>query len=226
MCGRFSTPDQELVIKEFKISQFSEHFERVYNAAPSMALPVVRSKNGMRELIGMRWGLIPSWAKDEKIGYKMINARGESVAQKPSFKRPFLKQRCIVPVSGFYEWKIVDAGKQPYYIFPKEGALFALCGLYDSWKSPEGEVVESFSIITTEANEFMKEIHDRMPAILSMGDYDIWLDERNQDSENLQELLKPFDSGKFDAYPVSKFVNSPRNNSRKCLERLDSSEGV
>lgn len=226
MCGRFATPDQELIIKEFKVSKTSEDFEVVFNAAPSMLLPAIRFRDGERELSALRWGLIPSWAKDEKIGYKMINARAETVAEKPSFKKAFLKQRCLIPVSGFYEWQIVDGARQPYYIFPKDEKLFALCALYDTWRSPEGEIIESFSIITTEANEFMRPIHDRMPVILSQKDWSVWLDEQSLNPLELKSLLKPCEPKRLDAYPVSTFVNSPRNNSRKCLERLESNKGA
>lgn len=144
------------------------------------------------EAVLMRWGLIPSWAKDPKIGYKMINARSESILEKPSFKKPFLSQRCLIPASGFYEWQHLDNKKIPYYFKLKDQDLFAFAGLYDEWKDPEGYPLKTFTIITTEPNEVVAPIHNRMPVILPEKSEDIWLDHTISDPQKLLSLLTPY----------------------------------
>ena len=189
-----------------------------YNIAPSQDVLAVRQPDG-REFVELKWGLVPSWAKDSKIGYRMINARCESIAEKPSFRSALKKRRCPIPADGFYEWKKIGAKtKQPYYVHLKEDQPFAFAGLWEHWKR-DGEIIESCTIITTEANELMKPLHDRMPVILPAESYDEWLDPDNQEMEDLPKLLKPYPPEEMDAYPISTYVNSPKNQGRSALSQ-------
>ena len=208
MCGRFSLTANEAELNlRFELEGGEAPYVPRYNGAPTQLLAVITGESPHR-LSYHRWGLIPPWAKDISIGNKMINARAETITEKASFRTPLFSRRCLVPADGFYEWQ-QDAGKQPYRIFVKSNTLFAMAGLWERWKSPEGEMVESFNIITTEANEFMKPIHNRMPVILKRADEKTWLESR--DSAEILSLLRPYAAGDMDAYPVSKLVNSPRN---------------
>src|SRR5690606_3205727 len=173
-----------------------------------------------RRATRFRWGLIPYWAKDATIGRKLINARAETVALKPSFRHSLRRRRCLIPADGFYEWQVKDGRKQPLRIVPANGPLFAFAGLWDRWESPEGQEVLSCVIITTAANDFMRPIHDRMPAILSPKDYDLWLDAGVQDPEAVTPLLRPCSDEMLRAYPVATVVNSPRNDTPACIAPL------
>ena len=171
----------------------------------------------------LRWGLIPSWAKDKKTGYKMINARAESVMKKPAFRNAFRYRRCLIPASGFYEWQKRDGKKQPRFITLKDTDLFAFAGLWERWKNPEdeSEVIESCTIITTDSNKLVKPLHDRMPAILEKPNYERWLSRQTPDRE-LEALLRPLLSSEMTAWPVSPKVNSPANDSPECVRPLKS----
>jgi putative SOS response-associated peptidase YedK len=220
MCGRFTlrTP-ASAVAEAFGVLPFADLRPR-YNIAPSQPVAVVRSaqSNG-RELALLKWGLVPSWADDPAIGYKMINARGETVATKPSFRKAFKVRRCLVVTDGFYEWQKTDRGKkQPHYIRLKHDGPFAFAGLWEHWRRDDQEI-ESCTIITTDANELMAPIHNRMPVILAPADYDVWLDPAIHEVERLQRLLRPFPAGEMTAYPVSTLVNNPRNEVAECMER-------
>ena len=227
MCGRFTlrlTPAELAEI--FRLLDEPEFSPR-YNIAPTQTVPIVRKGETAFEAVPMRWGLIPSWAKDAKIGNRLINARGETVAEKPSFRAAFKRRRCLVPADGFYEWKKLDAKtKQPYMIGLKNADPFAFAGLWETWKSPEEERSESFTIITTSANDFLSDLHNRMPVILHEEDYDRWLDEKNDDYENLQELLTSYPGDAMRTYPVSTVVNSPRNDRAECAEELKEGDGT
>jgi len=170
----------------------------------------------------LRWGLIPHWVKDKSIGHKLINARGETVAQKPSFRSALRHSRCLIIASGFYEWQQQENRKQPFYIQQIDRLPFALAGLWSSWKSPDGETISTCTIITTKANEIMIPIHQRMPVILESNNYDLWLDPTVQQPELLQPLFIPSDSNKLEAYPVSNRVNNPRHDSPECLKLSES----
>ncbi|MGH6960565.1 MAG: SOS response-associated peptidase, partial [Dongiaceae bacterium] len=188
-----------------------------YNAAPSQNLPVVRlDRDGRRELALLRWGLIPSWARDPAIGYRTINAKAETVAEKPAFRAAFRKRRCLVPADGFYEWQKIDGGKQPWRITLKDGAPFAFAGLWEHWDKG-GEPVESFTIITTTANALCAEIDDRMPVIIGPADYEAWL--AAADTAIPQALLQPYPAETMAAYPVGTRVNSPKNDDAQLIER-------
>jgi len=216
MCGRFSLTANEAELNlRFELEGGEAPYVPRYNGAPTQMLAVITGENP-RLLSYKRWGLIPPWAKDISIGNKMINARAETITEKPSFRTPLFSKRCLVPADGFYEWQ-QDAAKQPYRIFVKNNPIFAMAGLWERWKSPEGGSIDSFSIITTEANTFMKPIHSRMPVILKREDEKIWLTGKNH--EEILKLLKPYPSEEMDAYPVSKLVNSPRNDGPEVWEK-------
>lgn len=214
MCGRFvldNTPEQ--LMKVYRLSSLPDISPR-YNVAPSQQVAVVRQQNGGdRELVLMQWGLIPSWAKDSAIGYKMINARSETVNEKPSFKQAFRSRRCIIPASGFYEWEKVEKEKVPHYIHLHDGEVLSLAGLWERWKSPEGKELETCTILTTAANSLVRHLHDRMPVILHNEEFDLWLNREIDDVNRLTELFHPYPSDRLEEYVVSKDVNSPGNDS-------------
>ena len=191
-----------------------------YNIPPGVDIWAIRNKvsTGKPTIAKLRWGLVPSWAKDPKIGYRMINARSETVAEKPAFRSAFKQRRCIIPADGFYEWKRVGKNKTPYFIHLKDNEPFAMAGLWERWTSPDGGKLDSCTILTTSPNELMQELHDRMPVILAPDAIGTWLNSESS-AANLSDLTQPFSSGKMDAYPVSTLVNSPKNNSPECLER-------
>lgn len=214
MCGRFSLSKTDEFDERFAIAKdfLPEEIEISYNIAPSQQILSVINDGKQRRMGHLRWGLIPHWAKDEKIGYKLINARAESLAEKPSFKKPFQTQRCLIVADGFYEWKKAGSKKQPYRMTVKDEELFAFAGLWEKWISPSGEPVFSCTIITTEANSMMQDIHHRMPVILNRDDEAAWLDPKQTEASELQQLLRPFPSEQMRIYPVSQAVNSPKNN--------------
>ncbi|HTP99831.1 MAG TPA: SOS response-associated peptidase [Casimicrobiaceae bacterium] len=189
-----------------------------YNIAPMQDIPVVRlSRTGERELAQVRWGLVPRWAKDPSIGARMINARAETLAEKPAFRTSLRRHRCLVPADGFYEWKAVPgAGKQPYHIGMKDGAPFALAGLTERWLSADGETLDTCTIVTTQANALLDPLHDRMPLIIAPAEYGRWLDVRNDD---VADLLSPYPSEAMAYYPVSTRVNAVRNDDAQVIER-------
>ena len=218
MCGRFSQAQiAELDREVFRLLELPA-LEPRYNIAPTQEVAVVRERrNGERVLQLLRWGLIPSWAKDPAIGNRMINARAETLAAKPAFKRPFARQRCIVPADGFYEWKRTEGTKQAYYIRREDGGSMAFAGLWDRWRSDSDATVDSFTIVTTTPNDLVASIHNRMPAILLPDGYDMWLDPENHDVHDLSSLLGPYPAEDMRAYPVSRFVNNPRNEGPECV---------
>ncbi|OGC46233.1 hypothetical protein A3F07_03175 [candidate division WWE3 bacterium RIFCSPHIGHO2_12_FULL_38_15] len=229
MCGRYVLAQVNLeerfqasLVKEGPVGP-GERLDRVieenYNASPSQVMPTI-TRNSPNKITFMKWGLIPFWAKDPRIGFKMINARAEGIGSKPAFREPFKKRRCLVPASGFYEWKRINSKeKVPYYIFLKSRELLAFAGLYDIWKDAEGKEIKSFTIITVEPNKAMSEIHNRMPAILKMEDEQGWLDQEAPITL-LQKMLKPIPDELMDYYVVSISVNSPRNNNSELLKRV------
>jgi putative SOS response-associated peptidase YedK len=192
---------------------------RRYNIAPSQPVPVVaNNRNG--EVDFFHWGLIPSWAKDPSIGHKLINARAESLAEKPSFKNALRRRRCLILADGFYEWYRAPEArtKTPVRIQMKSGRAFAFAGLWEYWQHPEGASVLSCTIITTEPNTLMAQIHNRMPVILPPEDYALWLDPKERPAEALQDLLRPYEPEEMTAYPVSPLVNNPSNDVPACIE--------
>jgi putative SOS response-associated peptidase YedK len=218
MCGRFSlNTDMEDLQEAFPGIDFGLYLNPSYNIAPSQNVLTIAGSNPDKAAL-YHWGLVPPWSKDQKIGYKMINARSETLAEKPSFKRPYKKQRCLIPASGFFEWKKENESKIPMHIHLKSGKPFAFAGLWEVWGGNKELPLYSCTIITTEANELLKEVHHRMPVILKQGDYEVWLDSKVEDTDRLNDLLKPFSADEMDYFPVSKFVNSPANNTPECIK--------
>ncbi|MFA1710304.1 SOS response-associated peptidase [Peribacillus frigoritolerans] len=222
MCGRFTLfSDIEEIKERFEIQgSFDEEYQFSYNIAPSQSVLSVIN-DGVRNRLGyLRWGLIPFWAKDEKAGYKMINARAETIAEKASFRNAYKKKRCLIIADSFYEWKKTPERKIPMRIKLKNHAPFGMAGLWESWKSPEGISIYSCSVITTVPNELMTSIHDRMPVILKPEDEKEWLNPSNNDPAYLQQYLKSFDSEQMEAFEVSTDVNSTKNNSPNLIQQI------
>ena len=220
MCGRFALPTPKELAGHFNLKN-TPKLEPRYNIAPSQDIAVVRltSHTPERELDLLRWGLIPFWAKEKKIGYKMINARAETVSSKPAFRGAFRYRRCLIPASGFFEWSHKAKTKQPYYIKLQDSNILAFAGLWEHWTENNGEVIESCTIITTGANETVRNIHDRMPVIIEPELYDSWLDPGTEE-KNLISLLTPFPDKKILAYPVGIEVNNPKNDNPNCLVEI------
>ena len=221
MCGRFAlfAAGDELV-KRFQLPETSL-FDPRYNIAPTQSVAAVRAAASGPQLVFLRWGLIPSWATDPAIGNRLLNARCETVAEKPSFRSAFRQRRCLIPASGFYEWQKQEAGrKQPYFIRPRDGDLFAFAGLWEHWHDPRGETIETCTILTTEANEVMRPLHDRMPVILRADDDACWLDPRTP-PDALRSLFVPYPRERMEASPVGSWVSKPRHEGPRCLEPMD-----
>jgi putative SOS response-associated peptidase YedK len=218
MCGRYSFAiEDELIRERFGVTVRSAIYKARYNCAPSQVLAVISTEEP--EMLSFyRWGLIPFWAKDPSIGNKLINARAETIIEKPSFKKAFRSRRCLILSDGFFEWD-KSSEKQPYRIILQDCAPFSMAGIWDEWKNPEGEMIHSFSIITTRANSLIEKIHDRMPVILKREDEKKWLGSPYE--KELLDLLLPFPSDQMKTYPVSKKVNSPLNDFREILDPVE-----
>jgi len=216
MCGRYALHTHpDIIVLQFGVAEAPQMKPR-FNIAPTQEAPVVRVRvdpEQKRELALLRWGLIPSWSKDPSIGARMINARAESVAEKPSFRNAFRRRRCLVPADGYYEWKVEAGRKQPYILQLASGEPFAMAGLWEQWRSPEGKLIETYAIVTTEATGTARQIHDRMPVILAQPEYEAWLC-----SADPGELLRPWAGAAFSARRVSPRVNSPRFDDPQCLD--------
>ena len=221
MCGRFALKAPPRSIQEHFQLQEEVEIPPRFNIAPSQAIAVVRQlpEEDLRRLDMLRWGLIPFWAKDEKISYKMINGRAETLTQKPSFRVAFKKRRCLIAADGFYEWHNKGKAKQPLFVQLITGAVFAFAGLWEFWRSPEGNIVESCTIITTAPNELLLDIHDRMPVIIPPEHYETWLQSVTRE-ETLQALLAPYPEEKMEVYRVGSTVNSPKNDMPECIEPM------
>lgn len=223
MCGRFSLTTDILKLQQQFNFEFNDEItiNPRFNIAPSQQVLTIGSDGGKRIGTTMKWGLLPFWSKDVKIGYKMINARAESIDEKPSFRTPFKSKRCLVLADGFYEWKKEGKEKQPFRFVMKEEKPFAFAGLWDQWNKA-GESLYTCTIITTRPNKVTEEVHDRMPVILDEDVYDIWLNPKTDDTDYLKSLLIPYPAEKMKAYPVSQIVNSPKNDIVDCLSPLNS----
>jgi putative SOS response-associated peptidase YedK len=220
MCGRYELHTQPAALALAFGVPFPSPMRARYNIAPMQDVPIIRrNAAGERELVQVRWGLVPRWAKDPSIGNRMINARAETLADKPSFRTGLKRHRCLLPADGFYEWKQTASGaKQPLHIGMKDAAPFALAGLFERWLSPDGEVLDTCTIITTQANALLAPLHDRMPVIVAPVAYDRWLDVANED---LTGLFDPYPAEAMTYYPVSPRVNSVRNDDAKLIVRVD-----
>lgn len=221
MCGRFTLHTNFAEIAaEFEITTLPLLQPR-YNIAPTQPVAALRwsEANREREFAWFRWGLVPSWADDLKIGNRMINARAETVADKPAFRAAFRRRRCVVLADGYYEWKKEGARKQPYYIRLREGQVFGMAGLWECWHAPDGSAVETCTVITTDANELTKSVHDRMPVLIDGQSAAEWLS-TEADRAQLQSLLRPYSSLRMETYPVRTLVNSPAHDAPDCVERV------
>ncbi len=222
MCGRFTlTVSARVLAKVFDAPEIAD-IEPRYNIAPTQMVVIVRAaEGGGREMNTVRWGLIPSWAKEAKIGARLINARGETAASKPSFRAAVKSRRCLIPADGFYEWMKTGAAKQPYLIRFTDHRLFAFAGLWERWRPADGEPIESCTIITTTPNDLVSEIHDRMPVILSPSSYTEWLAPNQPNPSRLEQLLIPFPPDDMEAFAVSTRVNKPVNDDAECIAPVD-----
>jgi putative SOS response-associated peptidase YedK len=209
---------KQLVEEYFDSAHWDDDWNPRYNIAPTQPVPVIRQnpKEPIRELSLMRWGLIPSWAKDPSVAAQMINARSETAGTKPAFRDALKSRRCLIPADGFYEWKRDGRIKQPYCFELNEGELFAFAGLWDRWRDASGKAVETCSILTTTPNAVTSAVHDRMPVILDPDTYDLWLDPGMRDVAAASDLLKPCDARLMRCYPVSTRVNSTANDDEEC----------
>ena len=229
MCGRVRLSSDVSEIKlVFSVppQQPTPNVAPSWNAAPTDPLPVVRydTRTGERSLDVMRWGLIPFWAKDIKVGFANINAKAEGIEGKPAFREAFQRRRCLVPVDNFYEWKKTGVGKQPYAVARADRGLMALAGLWETWRSPAGERLRSFAIITTRPNELCAELHNRMPVILGPERWPAWLGEEPTDAARLKALLAPYPSDEMTCWPVSTRVGNVKNNDASLIEPIAADE--
>lgn len=217
MCGRFTlAAPGEQVAQQFQLAEVPDLAAR-YNIAPTQQVAAVRVAGTGRELSLFRWGLVPSWAKDPSVGSRMINARSETVAEKPAFRTALRQRRCLIPADGFYEWQVREGGKQPFHIRLVTGEPFALAGLYEHWQAPDGTWLHSCTILTTEANELMRPLHDRMPVIIAPDQHAVWLDPDLRDAGPLQALLAPYPAELMVATAVSRAVNRVGNDGPELL---------
>lgn len=224
MCGRYSLTRRETeIVERFGVEHLladdDESLKPRFNIAPSQMVPVILDDEGKRRLAVFKWGLIPFWTKDLSKTKPVINARSETIAEKPTFKHAFSKRRCLIPADGFFEWKKQNKDKVPMFIHIPEQELFAFAGLWDEWRSPEGEVLRTCTIITTAANETMAPVHDRMPIIVRPEHESLWLDVSVKGVKELEPVLEPWPNEGFEMYPVSSAVNSPSIDRPELLER-------
>jgi putative SOS response-associated peptidase YedK len=222
MCGRYRLSRRKQLIQEYFDTSEEVDWEPRYNIAPSQRVGIIRQDRAKpeRRFSLARWGLIPYWAKDSSIGYKLINARSETVTSKPAFREAFERRRCLIPADGFYEWKREGQTKQPFHFGLQDDSLFAFAGLWDRWKDASGQMVESCSILTTTPNSLLADVHNQMPVILSPEHYDLWLDPGFKRTEAFKEMLSPFDATLMKRYPVSSRVSFVKNDDPECAAAL------
>jgi putative SOS response-associated peptidase YedK len=220
MCGRYTITSAPEAIRALFGYEQQPNFPPRYNVAPTQPIPIVRVEEGKRHFALVRWGLIPSWVKDPKGFSLLINARGESAADKPAFRAAMKRRRCLVPADGFYEWKAVGGRKVPYYVRLKSGGPLAFAGLWETWTGPNGEEMETTAIVTTNANRALSFIHDRMPVIVPPEGFDLWLDCAKVDATTASALIAPAPEGLLEAYEVSTAVNRTANDSAKLVEKV------
>jgi putative SOS response-associated peptidase YedK len=224
MCGRFTlTADFGRLQERFHFDPSGLAYEPSYNIAPGQPVLAV-VQNDSRQAKYLRWGLVPFWATDPAIGNRMINARGETVADKPSFRRALRQRRCLILADGFYEWRRAGKLRQPMYIGFRDRRPFAFAGLWERWQPPHGAPLYTCTIVTTEANALVRPIHARMPVVLEPAGEELWLDHRLQEAERVLPLLQPYAKGDMQAYPVTRRVNAPQYNSPECLVPLQQDE--
>jgi putative SOS response-associated peptidase YedK len=219
MCGRFTLNQLSARLSQVFHVEPVPDLAAEYNIAPTQLVATVlqNPESEKREFKQLHWGLIPSWAKDARMGAKLINARAETAAEKPAFRSAFKHRRCLVVADGFYEWQQQQGKKQPFYFRLPDGQPFGFAGLWEKWRTPAKEEIISCTILTTAANELLQPIHERMPVILEPEDYDLWLDSQVQTPQTLQQLLRPYPASAMTAYPVSTLVNNSQYNSPQCI---------
>jgi putative SOS response-associated peptidase YedK len=224
MCGRYTLRETSAeLVNRYLLDKTPDQLKLNYNVSPGQIMPVVIKDNGKKQLEFMKWGLVPFWAKDPMIGYKLINARDDGIFSKPAWRKPILTKRCLIPADGFYEWlKPADSKskKQPYFIHPKNSQIFSFAGIWDDWHDAEGHEIRTYSIITTGPNKEMAKIHNRMPVILDKANENTWLTEA-LDKDIIAELLQPSPDNSLDMYRVSDDVNSPSNNDEHLIYALE-----
>ena len=222
MCGRYTIIASPEVLRALFGYEEQPNFPPRYNVAPTQPIAIVRLIDGKRHFALVRWGLLPSWVKDPKAFSLLINARGESVIEKPAFRAAMKRRRCLIPADGFYEWKAMSAQKgarkQPYFIRQKSAAPFAFAGLWETWTGPNGEELETAAIVTTSANKTLEPIHNRMPVVIAPEQFDLWLDNSNEDPTVAAVLIRPAPDDQFEAVPVSTDVNRVANDNPKLVE--------
>jgi len=220
MCGRFVRKrSSQLLARDFEAAHISDELQPSFNIAPTHNIAVVLNDNS-RKLVSMRWGLVPSSATDPKSGSRLINARAETLTERAAFMQAFRARRCLVIADGFYEWRNAGGIKTPMLLHLKSKCSFGFAGLYETWTPPLGEPLTTCTIITTEPNDLVRPIHDRMPVILPKEVEDLWLDPAVEDPRRLLDILRPYPANEMDAYPVSNLVNSVSNDSSACIERI------
>ena len=225
MCGRYTLHKKvDELAERYNLANVPSDLKSNYNVAPGQLMPVItEDESGKRSLEIMKWGLVPFWAKDPKIGYKLINVRDETIFDKPMWRSVILKKRCLIPADGFYEWKAPATAKehkQPFYIHPKQIELFSFAGVWETWKDVEGLEMRTYSIITSEPNKEMAQIHNRMPVILHQEDESSWLEPTHVTRDDIEPLLRPYEDNGLDIYKVSSDVNSTRNNEKELIYPL------
>jgi putative SOS response-associated peptidase YedK len=223
MCGRYTVIASPEAIRALFRYQEQPNFPPRYNIAPTQPIAIVRLVDGKRQFALVRWGLLPSWVKDPKTFTLLINARGESSAEKPAFRAAMKRRRCLIPADGFYEWQALGARKQPFFIRAKSGAPFAFAGLWETWTGPNGEELETAAIVTTRANRTLSPIHDRMPVVVPPDAFDLWLDCAHVDATTAAAVIAPAPEGLFEAFPVSTDVNRTANDNPKLVEPVAAS---
>jgi putative SOS response-associated peptidase YedK len=218
MCGRYTVTSAPEAIRALFGYSEQPNFPPRYNVAPTQPIAIVRLIDGKRQFALVRWGLLPSWVKDPKNFTLLINARGESVAEKPAFRAAMKRRRCLIPADGFYEWKATGARKQPHYVRAKSGEPLAFAGLWETWTGPNGEELETAAIVTTRANQMLESLHERMPVIVPPNAFDLWLDCANVDAETATALIAPAPEALLEAYEVSTAVNRTANDNPQLAE--------
>lgn len=217
MCGRYRLTRADRLAEKFD-AELAEELHPRYNIAPTQSVPVVRASGSRRVIASMRWGLIPNWAKDASMS--QFNARCETLLEKPAFKENFERRRCLIPADGFYEWKRSARSKQPFHFGMKDDSLFAFAGIWDRWRTPQGQVIESCAILTTSPNELLGDVHDRMPVILDPENFQEWLIAPTWDCRRLRTLLHPFDAAMMKRFPVGSVVNDSQIDTPECGQEV------
>jgi putative SOS response-associated peptidase YedK len=218
MCGRYTVIASPEVLRALFGYAEQPNFPPRFNVAPTQPIAIVRLMNGKRQFALVRWGLLPSWVKDPKAFSLLINARGETVNEKPAYKAAMKRRRCLIPADGFYEWKVLGSRKQPYYVRAKSGEPFAFGGLWETWMGPNGEELETAAIVTTDANRTLVPIYDRMPMIVPPDQFDLWLGGPDEDTAAASALIRPALDDLLEAYPVSSDVNRVANDNPRLIE--------